>query len=203
MIVMSKTKIVGIGREGIEYLEKFSARTSFDVTAISISSYSFELEKCTSEIKIHIAKNETLGLDGESPQRSEKFAFKHYDEIFNALSGAELVINLAQIGGDDGGGVTPLVSYLAKDIGAISVTVACIPFTFEGLRRKKIALDSLIKLDSAADNLVVIESDYIIYSCNPKTLVSDALELVNDWVAETVNNILKCYRQLREQKILN
>ena len=130
-------------------------------------------------------------------------AFKYYDEIFNALSGAELVIALAKIGDDDGGGVTLLVSYLAKDIGAISVTVACIPFTFEGLRRKKIALDTLIKLDSAADNLVVIKSDYIIYSCNPKTLVSDALELVNDWVAETVNNILKCYRQLCEQKILN
>ena len=202
-MIMSKIKIVGIGYDGAEYLEEFMKTTSFSVDTMAIVTNSFDLEKLHAKIKLNIAEGEEYGLDGGSPQRSEKLAFKHYDEIFKALSGAELVVTLSAIGDDDGGGVTPLVTNIAKDIGATSITVACIPYTFEGPRRRKNSLDSLIKLNSAADYVFAIESDYFIHSAEPKTPLSEAFKIVSDSVAENVNKILICHHQLRIKDICN
>lgn len=201
MIVMSDIKIVGIGDEGNDYLESLQKNLSTEIKTISVNTWNWILERYTSQIKINIAKGEELGLDGGSPQRSETFAIKHYDEIFNALSDAELVITLAQLGDDDGGGVTPLVSYLAKDIGAVSVAVVCFPFNFAGQRRKRIALDSLIKLNSAADYVCLIESDYILSYCPPKTPMTMAWEIVSNLVVETVIQILNCYELLKSDEL--
>ena len=202
MISMCKIAIVGIGYDGNQYLEKFHKNVSTTIKTISISSCSFFFEKYISEIKIDIGKGEDLRLDGGCTQCSEKFAFNHYDEIFNALSDTDLVISLAKLSDDDGGGVTPLVSSLAKDIGAVSVAVVCFPFTFEGVRRRKIAIDSLIKINSAADYVCVLESDYIIYSCDPKTPMTAAFEIISDWVVETLNRILNGYNQLKSEEFL-
>ncbi|MBQ9486379.1 MAG: hypothetical protein IJU91_01060 [Selenomonadaceae bacterium] len=201
MSVMSDIKIVGIGWEGNDYLEKFSERTSWDVTAISISSSRFDLEKSSSKIKIDIASDYKYMIDGWSPPHSEKLAIKHYDEIFQALSDAELVIMVSDIGDADGGGATPLVSYLAKDIGAVSVAVVCFPFYFAGQRRRKSALDTLIKLNSAADYVCLIESDYILSYCPPKTPMTKAWEIISNLVAETVSQILNCYEQLKSDEL--
>ncbi len=200
MISMCKIAIVGIGYDGNQYLEKFHKNVSNTIKTISIDTCNFLLEKYTSQIKINISEGEVLGLDGGSPQRSETFAFKHYDKIFNALSDADLVISLAKLSDDDGAGVTPLVANIAKDIGAVSVAVVCDPFSFESLRRRKIALDSLIKLNSAADYVCVPESDYIISNCDPKTLISAVFEIISDWVVETLSQILNCYHQLKSDK---
>ena len=96
-----------------------------------------------------------------------------------------------------------IVTNIAKDIGATSITVACIPYTFEGPRRRKNSLDSLIKLNSAADYVFAIESDYFIHSAEPKTPLSEAFKIVSDSVAENVNKILICHHQLRIKDICN
>lgn len=70
MIVMSDIKIVGIGWEGNHYLEALLKNLSTEIKAISINTCNWILEKCTSQIKINIAKGEEYALDGGSPHHS-------------------------------------------------------------------------------------------------------------------------------------
>lgn len=118
---------------------------------------------------------------------------------------AKIKLNIAEGEkfGLDGGGVTPLVTNIAKDIGATAITVACIPYSFEDPRRRKNSLDALIKINSAADYVFSIEPDYFIRSADPKTPMSEAFKIVSDSVEENVNKILICHHQLRIKDIFS
>ena len=82
---MCKIAIVGIGYDGNQYLEKFHKNVSNTIKTISITTYHYILENLTSTIKVNISEGEVLGLDGGSLQRSETFAFKHYDKILEVV----------------------------------------------------------------------------------------------------------------------
>ena len=187
---MSKIKIVGIGSDGISVIDKFLKINSFDVDTIAIDISDFDLNRCSAKIKINIAKGEMLGLDGGSPQRSENFAIKHYEELSNLLRDAEFVITVAFLSSDDGSGVSPVIANIAKNIGARSIAIACMPFYFEGERRNKKALDSLIKLNSAADYVFKIDLNFVVYICNPKTSMTKIFDIIYKFVAEDIQKIL-------------
>ena len=143
-----------------------------------------------SGIKIHTGKNEKFGLDGGSPQRSENFAIKHYEELSNLLCDSEFVIAVAFLSSDDGSGVSPVIANIAKNIGARSIAIACMPFNFEGERRNKKAVDSMIKLNSATDYVFKIDLNFVGYICNPKTSMTKILDIIYKFVAEEVHKIL-------------
>ena len=165
-----------------------------------------------SKIKIKI-KIVGIGYDGaeylEEFMKTTSFSVETMAIVTNSFDleklHAKIKLNIAEGEeyGLDGGGVTPLVTNIAKDIGATAITVACIPYTFEGPRRRKNSLDSLIKLNSAADYVFAIESDYFIHSADPKTPMSEAFKIVSDSVAENVNRILICHYQLCIKNIFN
>ena len=187
---MSKIKIVGIGSDGISVIDKFLKINSFDVDTIAIDISDFDLNRCDAKIKINIAKGEMLGLDGGSPQRSENFAIKHYEELSNLLRDSEFVITVAFLSSDDGSGVSPVIANIAKNIGARSIAIACMPFYFEGERRNKKALDSLIKLNSAANYVFKIDLNFVVYICNPKTSMTKIFDIIYKFVAEDIQKIL-------------
>lgn len=187
---MSKIKIVGIGLDGISVIDKFLEINSFDVDTIAIDISDFDLNRSNAKMKINIAKGEMLRLDGGSPQRSENFAIKHYEEIFSSLFDSEFVITVAFLSSDDGGGVSPVVANIARNIGARSIAIACMPFIFEGERRNEKAVESLIKLNSAADYVFNIDQNFIIYICKPKTSLTKVFDIIYQFVAEEVNKIL-------------
>ena len=66
------------------------------------------------------------------------------------------------LGGGTGTGSAPVISKLSKKIGALTIAVATMPFSAEGLRRRENAEKGLEKLQNAADTVIVIPNDKLL-----------------------------------------
>ena len=66
------------------------------------------------------------------------------------------------LGGGTGTGSAPIIAKLAKKAGALTVAVATMPFSAEGIRRRENAENGLEKLKSAADTVIIIPNDKLL-----------------------------------------
>ena len=66
------------------------------------------------------------------------------------------------LGGGTGTGSAPIISKLSKKTGALTVAVATMPFSAEGIRRRENAEEGLAKLKEAADTVIVIPNDKLL-----------------------------------------
>lgn len=71
-------------------------------------------------------------------------ALRHHDQLKGLISGADMVILIAGLGGGTGSGVTPLLAAWSRCAGVYTVVVAVTPFDFSGsIRQSSNALNSL------------------------------------------------------------
>ena len=96
-------------------LEKLLKMTSLEVDSVLIETTDLNFNHSSAKIKIDVGISERLGLDGGSPQRSARLAEKCNDEIFTALNGAEFILGITDLGCDDGEGIPPVVTDVAKN----------------------------------------------------------------------------------------
>jgi cell division protein FtsZ len=81
------------------------------------------------------------------------------DEIREALQDSHMVFITAGFGGGTGTGAAPIIAEICKDLGILTVAVASKPFSFEGKKRERQALDGLEKLHGITDTVIVIPND--------------------------------------------
>ena len=92
----------------------------------------------------------------------QKAKFEEPDEIREELDGADMVFVTCGLGGGTGTGSAPIISKLSKKTGALTVAVATMPFSAEGIRRRENAEEGLAKLKEAADTVIVIPNDKLL-----------------------------------------
>src|SRR3990172_6419692 len=59
------------------------------------------------------------------------------DEVLHALQGADLVFVTCGMGGGTGTGAAPIISQVARDLGALTIGIVTKPFLFEGRKRMR------------------------------------------------------------------
>jgi cell division protein FtsZ len=78
------------------------------------------------------------------------------------LRGTDLLILVVGLGGGTGSGAAPVVARTAKEVGALVLCVATLPFSFEGDGRRRNARASLRDLREPADAVVVQPNDRLL-----------------------------------------
>lgn len=86
-------------------------------------------------------------------------AYTDKKKIQNILQKADIVFIIAGMGGGIGSGVAPIVAACAKELGAITVGIVTMPFSFEGKKRHQDAEIGLENLKSNVDAMVVLDND--------------------------------------------
>ena len=66
------------------------------------------------------------------------------------------------LGGGTGTGSAPIISKISKKSGALTVAVATMPFSAEGVKRRENAERGLEKLQAASDTVIVIPNDKLL-----------------------------------------
>ena len=79
------------------------------------------------------------------------------------LADADLVFVTCGMGGGTGTGAAPIVAKVAKENGALVVGVVTLPFTSEGAKRMRNAMEGVEKLKREADTTIVIPNDKLLY----------------------------------------
>ena len=131
-------KVVGCGGGGNNAVNRMVDAGLRGVEFISINTDRQALALSGAQTKIQIGEKLTTGLGaGAGPEVGRRAAEESREEIAQALKGADLVFVTAGMGGGTGTGAAPIVAEVARDIGALTISVVTKPFAFEGKQPMK------------------------------------------------------------------
>ena len=164
-------------REGVSGIEMIVVNTDAQV-----------LEESGAARKIQIGTKLTKGLGaGMKPEVGKESALESYDEIRSALVGADIVFVAAGLGGGTGTGAAPIIAQIAKEIGALTISIVTKPFAFEGKKRLKLAETGLDELKQESDSIVVIPNDKLLSIIDRKLGMKDSFKIVDSVLAQAVS----------------
>ncbi len=164
-------------KEGISGIELVIANTDAQVLAQSAAA-----------TKIQLGHKLTKGLGaGMKPEVGKDSALESYDEIRMALEGADIVFIAAGLGGGTGTGAAPVIAGIAKDLGALTISVVTKPFMFEGKKRMLLAEEGLKELKETSDSIVVIPNDKLLSIIDRKLGMKDSFKIVDSVLAQAVS----------------
>lgn len=183
-------KVVGVGGSGGSAVTRMINSKLRGIEFIAINTDSQALSFNEAPIKIQIGKESTRGLGaGADPEVGRKAVEENKEEVYEALKGADMVFVTCGMGGGTGTGAAPFVADIAKELGALTVGVVTKPFTFEGLRRKKIAELGIAEMKEKVDTLITIPNDRLLQVIDKKTSLFDAFGIVDDVLRQGVQGI--------------
>jgi len=183
-------KVVGVGGGGGNALDRMIDAGIRGVEFIAINTDAQDLHYSKAPDKIHIGKNVTKGLGaGMDPELGRGAAEESKEEISRALDGADMVFITSGMGGGTGTGAAPIISEIARALGALTIAVVTKPFAFEGSQRAQIALEGLEDLKGNVDTLITIPNDRLLALIDKKTTLLEAFGVIDDVLLQAVQGI--------------
>lgn len=187
---VANIKVVGIGGGGNAALNRMMEVQIKGVDFIAVNTDAQALHYSGAATKLHIGQNVTRGLGaGMDPALGQQAAEESREEIHEVLKGSDMVFTTAGFGGGTGSGVLPVISEIAKEVGALTVAVVTKPFSFEGQQRMTVAEEALAELSDRVDAAVVIPNDRLLQIIDKKTSLVDAFRVVDDVLRQGVQGI--------------
>ena len=186
-----KIKVIGVGGSGSNTVSRMAKFQMQEVELLAVNTDAQALHFSKADKKILIGKNITNGLGtGMDADLGRKSAEESKQEILENLKGADMVFVTCGLGGGTGSGASPIVADISKkNLGILTIAVITIPFSFEGMERKKVAESALRNLKEKVDSLLIISNDKLLKVIDEKTTVSNAFLICDDILREAVQSI--------------
>jgi len=190
-----KIKIIGVGGGGNNMIEHLYENylQDFNTEYIDLIAVNTDIQVLNNvnTKTLAIGKELTHGLGaGMRPEVGEAAALENYQELVSELEDADMVFIACGMGGGTGTGAAPIIAKAAKETGALTISIATKPFSFEGKKRKKYAVEGLKVLEENTDSLIVIENDKLLKMQNPNLSFKLAFKMVDNVLAKAVQGII-------------
>jgi len=179
---------VGVGGGGGNMIGHMIKEGVTGIEMMLINTDAQVLSETSAASKIQIGTKLTKGLGaGMKPSIGKDSALENYDEIRSALEGADIVFISAGLGGGTGTGAAPVVAQIAKEVGALTISIVTKPFMFEGRKRLKLAEAGLEELKKESDSIVVIPNDKLLSIIDRKLGLRESFKIVDSVLAQAVS----------------
>ena len=186
-----KIKVFGVGGGGNSVLMRMGQHNELEIELIAINTDAKQLQLVEqSGVRcIQIGESLTRGRGtGGNIAVAEQAAKAEENKIKDALNGADLIFITAGMGGGTGTGAAPVVARLAKELGILSVGVVTVPFSFEGSRKKRTAMEGIVKMQSQMDALIAVENDNLMkLPENRRMTIVTAFEYADEVLKQAIN----------------
>ncbi|HEX9815341.1 MAG TPA: cell division protein FtsZ, partial [Candidatus Thermoplasmatota archaeon] len=185
----TKIKVIGCGGGGTNTINRCVEAGIDNVDFVACNTDAQHLLMIRSPRKILLGRHTTRGLGaGSLPQIGEEAATESVEDIKKALQGADMVFVTCGLGGGTGTGSAPVVARVAKEMGALTIVVATLPFSVEGQVRMKNAETGLVKLREAADTVIVIPNDKLLQLA-PRLPLAAAFKVADELLMRAIKGI--------------
>jgi cell division protein FtsZ len=183
-------KVVGVGGGGSNAVNSMVEAGILGVEFIAMNTDVQALDQSKAHKRIQIGANLTRGLGaGGDPEVGRSAAEESKNEIRKALEGADMVFITAGMGGGTGTGSAPIVADIARELGAVTVSIVTRPFTFEGRRREKLAEQGITSLVGRVDTMITIPNDRLMNVAERRTAIRDAFRMADEVLRQGVQGI--------------
>ena len=187
---LAKLKVVGVGGAGGNAVNRMISSGLQGVEFIAVNTDVQVLELSKAHKRIQVGNRLTKGLgSGGNPDVGRKAIEEDADLVAEALAGADMVFVTAGMGGGTGTGAGPLIARLAKEQGALTVGIVTRPFSFEGKRRQRQALDGIAALKEAVDTLIIIQNDKLLSLVGTDTPLGEAFSQADEVLLHATKGI--------------
>lgn len=179
---------VGVGGGGGNMIGHMVKEGVKGIEMVLVNTDAQALDQFENVKKVQIGAKLTNGLGaGMKPEIGRDSALENYDDIKKAIEGADIVFISAGLGGGTGTGAAPVVAQIAKEIGALTVSVVTKPFNFEGKKRAKLAEMGLEELKKESDSIVVIPNQRLLSIIDRKLGIKESFKIVDGVLAQAVS----------------
>jgi cell division protein FtsZ len=182
--------VAGVGGGGMNAVNRMINTHVRGVRFVAMNTDSQMLSLSEAQSRICLGQHYTKGVGaGGNSAVGLRAATESAAEIRAALGEADLVFIAAGMGGGTGTGAAPIVASIARKIGALTVGIVTLPFTFEGSRRRRIAEEGLAELSAEIDALITVPNDRLLATTGRDHSLADAFKLADDVLRQGVQGI--------------
>ena len=186
----AKICVIGVGGGGNNAVDRMIADGILGVEFVAVNTDSQVLRKSQAPVRIQIGEKLTKGLGaGGKPDVGKRAAEESQDIIADLVEGMDMVFITAGMGGGTGTGAAPIIAAVCKGKNVLTVGVVTKPFTFEGSRRMKNAMEGIDELIKNVDTLVVIPNQRIIDIVDPNLSFRESLKKADETLRQGVRGI--------------
>ncbi len=179
--VPTKIKVIGLGGGGGNAVGRLVDKRLPQVNLIVANTDAQALKGCRVSQKIQLGCKITKGLgSGADPEIGKNAALEDRERIKEALEEADIVFVAAGLGGGTGTGAAPIVAQAAHALGALTIAIVTLPFTFEGRKRALVAETGLKELKPKVDILIAIPNQRLIDLVKKEDSIIQAFQPADD-----------------------
>lgn len=186
--VNARILVVGVGGAGNNAITRLMEVGVEGAETLAANTDAQDLYFCNSHHKLLLGRETCGGLGaGNNPDIGEAAAIEAYDDIKDAVHG-DLVFITAGMGGGTGTGAAAHIAKAAKENGALTVAIVCLPFDVEGATRKKNATRGLNALMEHVDTLIAIPNEKLL-EIAPDLSLPEAFMVADEVLVRAVKGI--------------
>lgn len=183
-------KVVGVGGGGGNAVLRMAGGGARGVKFLALNTDVQALSNFKGVPTFAIGPDTTHGLGaGGRPEVGRKAIRESQEQVTQLLNGAEMVFVTAGMGGGTGTGAAGMVAELARKMGALTVGVVTLPFSFEGPQRREIAESGLQRLQAKVDTLIIVDNDMLLPASGADIKLTQAFDLADKVLQQGVQGI--------------
>ena len=182
--------VIGTGGAGGNVVTRMVSEGVQNVRMVVCNTDQKALQRNKADVKIDLGRELTKGRGaGARPEVGANAAEDSIREVENQIKGSQMIFIAAGMGGGTGTGAAPVVARAAKAMKVLTVAIVTLPFSFEGKRRMKTALEGVEKLREHTDTLLVIPNDKLYDATTINTSLIEAFHLVDTVLINAIQGI--------------
>jgi cell division protein FtsZ len=182
--------VLGIGGAGGNAINAMieAGMQGVEFAAVNTDAQDLKLSKADARIQIGTSLTKGLGA-GAKHDIGQAAADESLNEIINFLQGANMVFITAGMGGGTGTGASSVIAKAARELNILTVGVITLPFSYEGPKRMRRAIEGMNALKKHLDTSIVVPNQNLFKVASETTTFEDSFHLSNDVLNHGVQSI--------------
>ena len=182
--------VLGVGGAGSNAVNAMIEGGMQGVEFVAVNTDAQDLKMSKADARIQIGTNLTKGLGaGAKHDIGQAAADESLNEIINFLQGANMVFITAGMGGGTGTGASSVIAKAARELNILTVGVITLPFSYEGPKRMRRAIEGMNELKKHLDTSIVVPNQNLFKVASETTTFEDSFHLSNDVLNHGVQSI--------------
>ena len=182
--------VLGVGGAGGNAINEMIESGMQGVEFVAVNTDAQDLKMSKAHAKIQIGMNLTKGLGaGAKHNIGQAAADESIAEIVNYIQGSNMVFIAAGMGGGTGTGASHVIAKAAKELNILTVGVTTLPFSYEGPKRMRRALEGLEALKKHLDTTIVVPNQNLFKIASESTTFEESFNLSNNVLKHGVQSV--------------
>ena len=182
--------VLGVGGAGGNAINAMIESGMEGVEFVAVNTDAQDLKMSKAHAKIQIGMNLTKGLGaGAKHDIGQAAADESLNEITSYIQGANMVFITSGMGGGTGTGASHVIARAARELNILTVGVTTLPFSYEGPKRMRRAIEGLEEFKRHLDTVIVVPNQNLFKIASETTTFEESFNLSNNVLKHGVQSV--------------